>query len=405
MTGTLEFVRFNWRWLLFGFLGVFFGSAGQTFFVSFFVPTFQRTFDLGAGAYGSLYSAATVAAAFLLGIVGRLIDRMPIWQFAVATAIGLALSCVFIAVSVELWMFFLAILCIRLFGQGLMSHVASTSLAKKFDRSRGRALGIAFLGFGAGEIIFPQLAPFMLRVGWRWGWLGLGVFVGLTLLPTWFGLMRREPAVVEPSDAQTTSTVPRSRHHATLREVLLDFRYYLVLPGVFLPGLVLTALFLFQMHLANSKGWTEAWIARCFVAFAVSRAAASVLTGPVVDRYGAVRLFPVTLVPMAAGILVLQHGLSPHAAWTYLALCGLSVGIGSNIRGAFWAEVCGTRHLGSIRSFLSAGSVVATGLGAILMGQLLDADVSVVRVLSGTVWLIAFAILAAFFGCHWIRPR
>lgn len=43
-----------------------------------------------------------------------------------------------------------------------------------------------------------------------------------------------------------------------------------------------------------------------------------------------------------------------------------------------WAELYGTRHLGAIRSLVTAGMVLATSLAPGLMGLLLDAGIRLV---------------------------
>jgi hypothetical protein len=50
----------------------------------------------------------------------------------------------------------------RLSGQGLMSHTATTTIARFFEKSRGRALSITWLGLSVAEFISPLLIVFLL---------------------------------------------------------------------------------------------------------------------------------------------------------------------------------------------------------------------------------------------------
>ena len=60
-----------------------------------------------------------------------------------------------------------------------------------------------------------------------------------------------------------------------------------------------------------------------------------------------------------------------------MILSGLSLGSANTVLGAMWAELYGTRYLGSIRAVASAGGVFASVLAPGLMGVLLDYGVSV----------------------------
>ena len=78
----------------------------------------------------------------------------------------------------------LAIFFLRLFGQGLMSHTSSTSMAKIFDKNRGKALAISWLGLSFGEGVLPALTIYLLNViFWKKIWLVISGFLILIVLP------------------------------------------------------------------------------------------------------------------------------------------------------------------------------------------------------------------------------
>lgn len=74
------------RILSFGLLLTLFSSFGQTFLVSIFVPHLLEEFSLNTAQFGSLYAAATLTSAAGLPFLGRLIDRVPLRRFSVASA-------------------------------------------------------------------------------------------------------------------------------------------------------------------------------------------------------------------------------------------------------------------------------------------------------------------------------
>jgi MFS family permease len=56
----------------------------------------------------------------------------------------------------------------------------------------------------------------------------------------------------------------------------------------------------------------------------------------------------------------------------FMFLLGSSYGVSGAVFGAIWPEVYGTRHLGAIRSLVSAAMVFASALGPGMTGWLID---------------------------------
>ena len=176
-----QVLRAEPRFLAFGFLMAFFSSFGQTFFIALFSAELRADFGLSHGGFGSVYSLATLTSAALMVWVGRLIDKVDLRLYAALVCAGIALACLVMAASPTsgLVFLFLAIFLLRFTGQGLMSHIALTAMARRYRRERGRALAAASLGFPIGEGLFPLAIVWALTlVDWRWIWLALAVSAG-----------------------------------------------------------------------------------------------------------------------------------------------------------------------------------------------------------------------------------
>ena len=153
--------------------------------------------------------------------------------------------------------------------------------------------------------------------------------------------------------------------------------FHLLLPAVLGPSFISTALFFHHLELAAVKGWSAAWITGNYWVYALGTVIASLAAGPLIDRITAVRVLPAFLVPMTLGLLVLWG--FEQALWVlpYLFLLGLTSGIAFTAVTALWAEIYGVRHLGAIRSLVVSLSVLASALGPLAMGAMMDAGVSV----------------------------
>jgi MFS family permease len=357
--------------LTFGLSFAFLSSFGQTFFVSLFVPSFLAELSLTGAGFGSLYSAATLVSALLLPWAGAWLDRVRLTRFSAAVVALLAISALLLAISWNLAVFFVALVGIRLSGQGLSSHTALTAMARYSGRDRGKALGIANLGFPMGEATLPLLVTvFIALVGWRQSWALVGVLAAVLFGPLVVGLLRRSGVELDPRDANPEPSPIRSWNR---REALGDLRFWLVLPAMLLPPFWATGLFLYQTRIAELKGWSLTLMASSFVAFALTRIAISLLAGGTMDRLSARRVFPFSLLPLGLGLVLLRLHDAPWVAYAFMASLGATIGMSATLQTALWAELYGIRHLGAIRAMMSSLMVLSTAASPILTGFVLDA--------------------------------
>ena len=76
----------------------------------------------------------------------------------------------------------------RLSGQGLSSHTATTTISRFFEINRGRALSTGWLGLSLAEFILPVLIVFLLTfIHWRDIWVSISILVIIVLpIATYF---------------------------------------------------------------------------------------------------------------------------------------------------------------------------------------------------------------------------
>ena len=120
------------------------------------------------------------------------------------------------------------------------------------------------------------------------------------------------------------------------------------------------------------------------------------LSGPLVDRWTARRMFPFVLIPYTAGIFILAFYHEPLAYPMALFLFGFSNGAGGTIKNALLAEIYGTTIIGSVRSLFTTLTVLSTALGPISFGLLLDGGLSFTTVLLLCAAVLCVAIVWSF---------
>jgi MFS family permease len=375
----MDYVRFileNRRFLAFGFLVALFSSFGQTFFISLFSGDIRATFSLTHGEFGYVYAVATLSSGLCLMWLGGKIDRIDLRLYSGLVCGGMVGACFFMAWTPAYLYLIAAIFFLRLAGQGLMSHVSATSMTRYFHEGRGKAISIGSLGHSVGEAMFPLLAVALLAaMGWREAWIVIGIGLGAGLIPLTQWLLRGHGERHEQLVATTTARLSEGRQW-TRSEVLRDPKFYLILTSVLAPSFIITGFFFHQVHLAETKGWSLAWLASCFLGYAATKVVVSLVSGPIVDRFGAWRLFPVFLPPLGVGLLFVVGFDHPMAALAYLVFAGVNGGLNFTIVSAMWAELYGVRHIGAIRATVAALRVFSSALGPAFVGILIDSGVT-----------------------------
>ncbi|MCB0635091.1 MAG: MFS transporter [Lewinella sp.] len=365
------FLRTHPRLLLFGTLLTFFSSYGQTFLISLYIPAIEQFFGFTNTGLSSLYAVATMASAFSLPWIGRLLDTAPLRRFTLWVVAGLSAACLTLSAAVHPGLVLLGFFGLRLCGQGLMSHTAISTMARAFEADRGKAISIAMLGHPLGEATLPLIVTLLVGAwGWRGSlqWSALSLVVLVAPLVVW--LLRSQPAVLLFPKQATDEVQPKAPN--PLR-VLTQRAFWVIAPAIFITGFLNTALFFYQFKLGDSRGWEPTWVALSLSIYAIASALSLLSSGPLVDQLSARRLFPFILLSYTLGFLVLalvKHPLSYPAA---LVLIAISNGGGGTIKNSVYAEVFGTALIGTVRSVFTTVTVFSTALGPLFFGLLLDA--------------------------------
>lgn len=356
------------RLILFGFVTAFFSGPGQSFMVSFFSPGMMKEFNLSASQWGSIYMLATLAGSIALPFLGKLLDRSDLLKFTLVMGTLLALGCSILSLSYSVLFVVIGLIFIRCFGQGAMHLVSSTTITRNFQASRGKALSMSSQGFPIAEALMPMLVTFwIVHYGWRSGWSFLASILIVCFFPAVIWLLNHPSVPRRVED----SLIDQSRPTAAVK-VFTDFRFYPALLFSTCAPFLLTGLFLFQISIAESKGWDKSLLASAFILFAGLRALTNLGVGFLIDRFSARKLLAVSLVPLAFAILALWKATDSQWAFIYLALAGVAVGMGANIKQSFWAEAYGTAELGAIKGKVAFVIVLSTAISPLLMGWLLD---------------------------------
>jgi MFS family permease len=382
-----------------GFALTFLSSFGQTFFISLSGPNIRDAFGLTNGTFGSIYSVATLSSGLLMIWVGSIIDRVNIRLYATIALIGLACAALSLSFAPNVLVLGLSLFALRLFGQGMLSHAGVMSTARLHEGVRGRALGVAALGFPAGEATLPGLVLLLIAgSGWTGTWRIAALVIVAALCIGWIlGFLLRAK---DPDLQGTTQLKASGEPGPTWLEIVSDWRFLALVPTMIGYPAVMTAYFFHQRYIAEVKGWSLELLASSITIFAMISVIVVMSAGSFVDRFGAVRLSHFYLAGMTAASICLAMLSGPFLPLLFFGLIGLTSGCTNVVIAAVLAELFGTTHLGKIRAVAGAMMVVASAATPGAIGLLIDAGVSLEMIVLG---FAAYMILAA--GVTFILPN
>jgi predicted MFS family arabinose efflux permease len=389
------FKSLNFKVVLFGFIFTFFSSFGQSFFLGLFNSSIRDALSISHGQFGSIYASATLLSSFILVWIGKKIDDINILKFASFVVALLAISCfLFSKISSIIFLFF-SIFLMRLSGQGLMSHTATTTIARFFEKSRGRALSTTWLGLSLAEFILPILIIFLLTfLDWRNIWIAISIFVILVLPVIVFSLVKN--IKLDSRETLNTQTVKiKDIKQWTRTEVLKDYRFYIVCLSMLAMPSIATGTFVYQSFIVSSKNWGPYIIAQSFMVYSVLSVITLFLSGFLIDKFSSRKLLIYMNIPLLFSTFVLYYFDTPISSYFFLGLIGISNGLSNVLGSATWAEIYGVKYIGSIKALTTAFMVFSTAFGTASFGILIDNSFSIeqIALVSGSYVLIAIFLL------------
>ena len=388
------FNSLKFKVILFGFIFTFFSSFGQSYFLGLFNSSIRETLSITHGQFGSIYASATLCSSLLLIWVGKKIDDVNIFKFALFVIILLSFACFFFSKISSVFLLFVAIFLMRFSGQGMMSHTASTTISRYFTKTRGRALSISWFGLSSAEFIMPVLMVYLLTmIDWQNLWLIFSITILIFLPIASFFLIKNLNLDSRESNDEKIKDVEIKQWKR--REVIKDYRFYIISSNMLAMPWIFTGFAVFQSFIQTSKGWGPYVIAQSFMSYSVLSVLTLFLSGFLIDKFTSRKLLIYMNIPLLLSVIVLFFFDTPVTAFIFLGLVGISNGFANILGSSTWAELYGVKYLGSIKALTTALMVFATAFGTALFGYLIDIGFTVgdIAVVSGTYIFISLILL------------
>ena len=391
--------------IIFGFIFTFFSSFGQSFFLGIFNSSIREDLSITHGQFGTIYSSATLLSSFVLIWVGKKIDDINIFKFALFVILLLSFSCFFFSKISSIVILFIAIFLMRFSGQGMMSHTATTTISRYFTKSRGKALGTGWYGLSSAEFILPVLMIYLLTVtDWRNIWFAISLAV-LIVLPIFSFFLVKDLKLDERETSSEENNKDQNIKQWTRKEVIKDYRFYIICSNMLAMPWIATGVFVFQSFILSSKNWGPYIIAQSFMAYSIMTVITLFFSGFLIDKFSSRKLLVYMNIPLLFAALTLFYFDNPISSFFFLGLIGISNGFANVLGSSTWAEIYGVKHIGSIKALTTALMVFATAFGTALFGFLIDNDFSIeqISIISST--YISISLILLFFIRNKLNPK
>ena len=396
----------NKKVLIFGFIFTFFSSFGQSFFLGLFNPSIRNELNITHGQFGTIYAGATICSSMVLIWFGKKIDDIRLINYSFIVIGILFFSSFFFSLITNIYLLIIAIFLMRFSGQGLMSHTASTTISRYFNKRRGRALSGIWFGLSTAEFILPVLIIFLLTIfDWRTIWQFISFFILISLpVVIFYSIKNITIDSREGSDLEKKNKNLKFIKSWKRSEVLRDFKFYIISLNMLAMPWIATGVFIYQSFIADSKLWDLYIIPKSFMVYSLTSIFTLISSGFLVDKFTSRKLIPFMNIPLLLGMIILYFFDFYISAYLFFGLIGVSNGLANVLGSSTWAEIYGVRYIGSIKALTTAFMVFSTAFGTALFGVLIDNGFSIEYIAIISILYISISLLLLLIIKRSIEP-
>jgi predicted MFS family arabinose efflux permease len=360
--------RHGWKVLLAAMIGVSLCVTGlPNYAIGLFTDPLSREFGWTRSQI-SLWSLWQMGAlACITPVAGVLIDRFgarPVALISIPLFAGAIASLSLLGGDIR--MLYAGAVATSVLGGGTIVTLYSKAVNGWFKGGRGRALGLMGSGIALASIFGPRVLQLVVdRVGWRSGFVFLGLVV-LTALPfAYFLLFEKDRRSASPDDAPKVGL--------TLGEALRKPIFWYQGVTYLLMSLLTNGLMISLVPYLTDQKFTRAEAAAKLGLFGVSSLMGRLASGFVFDRFRAPPVCAAVyfFAAVAAAALAI---FGVRFSSLCIVVTGLALGSEVDALSYLVARYFGMRAYGEIATLFAVGIAIGNGIGPYAITRLREAS-------------------------------
>ena len=364
---------------LFSIVGIMF--YGLPFFFDFWVTDFG--WNRATVTSGNLFGKIIIGPLFGF-LAGWIVDRFGPKRLMIFGILISGLAVIGLSRMHSLFEFYSMYLLMALgymCGGPLPNQVLTS---RWFSKSRGKAMGIAYLGIGIGGMMVPQIAKWLnMQMEWHSSLIVLGVLMIVIALPL---------ALIVKENPPGYSKVPKADEpKIPFKNILKNRSFYLLAIGSMcsigaVAGVSQNLKLFFSLDLNYTQGEAANVISLVLAASILGR----LLMGWLADRYHKKYVMILIYSLVSISILLLYFASTPGVIYLFALIFGIGLGGDYMIIPLMAAELFGVKVMGRVMGLVLTVDGLGEAFGPILAGGLRDYTGSYVM---GFTALIALSVI------------
>jgi len=338
---------------------------GLPFFYDFWV----KDFGWSRATVTSGNALAKIIIGPLFGfLAGWIIDRFGPRRLMLAGIVFGGVALIGLSMMTSLWQLYifymfnaLGYMC----GGPLPNQVL---ISRWFDKARGKAMGIAYLGIGVGGMLVPQVARWLnMKLGWHEALMILGIImIGVAFPMAWF--VKENPAGTQQQALQAETKVP-------FRNILKSWPFYLLVIGSMcsigaVAGTSQNLKLFFSIDLKYSQEQAANVMSIVLGASIIGR----LLMGWLADRIQKKFVMILIYILVAVSIPLLYFALVPGVIYVFAFIFGVALGGDYMIIPLMAAELFGVKVMGRVMGLVITVDGLAEAFAPMLAAWLRDSS-------------------------------
>jgi len=252
-------------------------------------------------------------------------------------------------------------------------------ISRWFDRWRGRAMALAYVGAGIGGAVAPVLAQFLIsNIGWRGAMHAISAGILLVLVPVSWVVIKNHPRDVgcladgDSGPAGPTRAPAAKDTLKSLHRVFRTREFWLIALGSFLSIGAVGGLIQHFVLFLRDRGLDAEKSAGVASFLLVASILGRVVMGWLADRIPKKYVMLIAFSAVAGAVPLLYTGDVSRMAYVFAAVFGFGMGADYMMIPLMTAECFGVRSLGKLMGIIITTDSLGQAFTPVIVGRLFD---------------------------------